>query len=129
MSDSSARQLEARRAHSLDRHLREVRSSHGTVVEIDGKQLINFASNDYLGLANDPRLREAATKAIAEFGVGAGASRLISGTHSSHVRLERALTKWKGTEAALCVSSGYSAALGTLPALVAKVDVALLGRL
>jgi 8-amino-7-oxononanoate synthase len=129
MSDIYARQLEALRALSLDRGLREVRSSHGTVIEIDGKQLINFASNDYLGLANDPHLREAATKAIAEFGVGAGASRLISGTHSPHVRLETALAKWKGTEAALSFGSGYAAALGTIPALVGKNDIILLDKL
>ena len=129
MSDIYARQLEALRALSLDRDLREVRSSHGTVIEIDGKQLINFASNDYLGLANDPHLREAATKAIAEFGVGAGASRLISGTHSPHVRLETALAKWKGTEAALSFGSGYAAALGTIPALVGKNDIILLDKL
>ncbi len=129
MSDIYARQLEALRAHSLDRHLREVRSSQGTVVDIDGKHLINFASNDYLGLANDPRLREAATKAIAEFGVGAGASRLISGTHSSHVRLETALAKWKGTEAALSFGSGYAAAVGAIPALVGKNDIILLDKL
>jgi len=129
MSDIYARQLEALRARSLDRGLREVRSSHGTVIEIDGKQLINFASNDYLGLANDPHLREAATKAIAEFGVGAGASRLISGTHSPHVRLETALAKWKGTEAALSFGSGYAAALGTIPALVGKNDIILLDKL
>jgi 8-amino-7-oxononanoate synthase len=129
MSDIYARQLEALRAHSLDRHLREIRSSQGTVVDIDGKQLVNFSSNDYLGLTNDPHLREAATKAIAEFGVGAGASRLISGTHSPHVRLETALAKWKGTEAALCFSSGYAAALGTIPALVGKNDIILLDKL
>ena len=129
MSDIYARQLEALRAHSLDRHLREIRSSQGTVVDIDGKHLINFASNDYLGLANDPRLCEAATKAIAEFGVGAGASRLISGTHSSHVRLETALAKWKGTEAALSFDSGYAAAVGAIPALVGKNDIILLDKL
>ena len=129
MSDIYAQQLGALRARSLDRHLREIRSSQGTVVDIDGKQLINFASNDYLGLASDPHLREAATKAIAEFGVGAGASRLISGTHSSHVRLEAALAKWKGTEAALSFGSGYAAAVGAIPALVGKNDITLLDKL
>jgi len=129
MSDIYAPQLEALRARSLDRHLREVRSSQGPVVDIDGKQLINFASNDYLGLANDPHLRDAATKAIAEFGVGAGASRLISGTHSPHLRLEATLAKWKGTEAALCFTSGYAATLGTIPALVGKNDIILLDKL
>src|SRR5207247_789001 len=82
----------------------------------------------YLGLANDPRLRKAAIAAITEFGVGAGASRLISGTQSPHVRLEQALAKWKGTEAALCFSSGYAAALGTIPALVTKDDVIVLEK-
>ena len=129
MSDIYAQQLGALRARSLDRHLREIRSSQGTVVDIDGKQLINFASNDYLGLASDPHLREAATKAIAEFGVGAGASRLISGTHSSHVRLEAALAKWKGTGAALSFGSGYAAAVGAIPALVGKNDIILLDKL
>ena len=90
-----AEELEALRARSLDRHLREIRSAQGSEVEIAGRRLINFSSNDYLGLANDPRLREAAIGAIGEFGVGAGASRLISGTQSPHLRLERALAKWK----------------------------------
>ncbi|HME89103.1 MAG TPA: 8-amino-7-oxononanoate synthase [Chthoniobacterales bacterium] len=129
MSDFYARQLEALRARSLDRQLREVSSPQGAIVDLDGKRLINFSSNDYLGLANDPRLREAATKAIAEFGVGAGASRLISGTQSPHLRLENALAQWKGTEAALCFSSGYAAALGTIPALAGKNDVILLDKL
>jgi 8-amino-7-oxononanoate synthase len=129
MQDLFAEELEALRARSLDRHLREITGVQGPEVEIGGRRLINFSSNDYLGLANDPRLREAATSAIGEFGVGVGASRLISGTQSPHLRLERALTKWKGTEAALCFSSGYAAALGTIPALVAKNDVVLLDKL
>jgi 8-amino-7-oxononanoate synthase len=124
-----ADELEVLRARSLDRHLREVSSVQGPNIEIGGHRLINFSSNDYLGLANDPRLRKAAASAIDEFGVGAGASRLISGTQSPHLRLERALAKWKGTEAALCFSSGYAAALGTIPALVTKNDVVLLDKL
>jgi 8-amino-7-oxononanoate synthase len=122
-------QLEALRARSLDRHLREISSAQGPEIEIGSRRLINFSSNDYLGLANDPRLREAAIAAIGEFGVGAGASRLISGTQSPHLRLERALAKWKGTEAALCFNSGYAAALGTIPALVSQSDVILLDKL
>src|SRR6266571_6293257 len=116
-------QLQALRARSLDRHLREISSAQGPEVRIVGRRVINFSSNDYLGLANDSRLREAAIAAINEFGVGAGASRLISGTQSPHVRLEYALAKWKGTEAALCFSSGYAAALGSIPAIVGKNDV------
>jgi 8-amino-7-oxononanoate synthase len=129
MHDLFSEELAALRARSLDRHLREIAGAQGSEVEIGGRRLINFSSNDYLGLANDPRLREAATAAINEFGVGAGASRLISGTQSPHLRLEQALAKWKGTEAALCFSSGYSAALGTIPALVGKSDVIVLDKL
>jgi len=129
MQDLFAAQLEALRAASLDRHLREISSSQGAEIEIGGRRLVNFSSNDYLGLANDPRLREAAMAALDEFGLGAGASRLISGTQSPHVRLEHALAKWKETEAALSFSSGYAAALGTIPALVTKDDVILLDKL
>jgi 8-amino-7-oxononanoate synthase len=129
MWDFFAEELEALRKGALDRHLREISSAQGPEVVIAGRRFINFSSNDYLGLANDPRLREAAASAIDEFGVGAGASRLISGTQSPHLRLERALAKWKGTEAALCFSSGYAAALGTIPALVTKNDVILLDKL
>jgi 8-amino-7-oxononanoate synthase len=129
MEELFTKDLDALRARSLDRHLREITGAQRPEIEIAGRRFINFSSNDYLGLANDPRLREAAITAIDEFGVGAGASRLISGTQSPHLRLERALTKWKGTEAALCFSSGYAAALGTIPALVSKNDVVLLDKL
>jgi 8-amino-7-oxononanoate synthase len=122
-------QMQALRGRSLERKLREIGSAQGPEVQIVGRRLINFSSNDYLGLANDSRLRAAATAAISEFGVGAGASRLISGTQSPHLRLENGLAKWKGTEAALCFSSGYAAALGTVPALVTKNDVVLLDKL
>jgi len=129
MEELFAEELEARRARSLDRHLREIGSAQGSEIEIAGRRLINFSSNNYLGLANDPRLRKAATAAIDEFGVGAGASRLISGTQSPHLALEHALAQWKGTEAALCFSSGYAVALGTIPVLVTKNDVVLLDKL
>ena len=133
MQDLFAEQLKALRAASLDRHLSEISSAQGPEIAVGGdrraRRLINFSSNDYLGLANDSRLREAATAAIKEFGVGAGASRLVSGTQSPHLRLERALAEWKGTEAALCFSSGYTAALGTIPALVTRNDVVLLDKL
>src|SRR6266480_3495765 len=122
-------QLQALRARSLERKLREIGSAQGPEVQIAGRRLINFSSNDYLGLANDPRLRAAAIAAIKEFGVGAGSSRLVCGTQSPHLGLESALAKWKGTEAALCFSSGYTTALGTIPALVTKNDVVLLDKL
>ena len=129
MENLFAKDLESLRARFLDRHLREITWTQGFEIEIGGRRLVNFSSNDYLGLANDPRLRERATAAIDEFGVGAGASRLITGNISPHLQLERALARWKGTEAALCFSSGYAAALGTIPALVDKNDVIVLDKL
>lgn len=129
MSDLFHDQLQALRAQSLHRKLREIGSAQGAEVRIVGQQLVNFSSNDYLGLANDERLRKAAIAAVEEFGVGAGASRLISGTQSPHVLLETALAKWKGTQAAISFTSGYAAAVGTIPALVGKHDVVLLDKL
>jgi 8-amino-7-oxononanoate synthase len=129
MQDLFEEQLKALRAASLDRHFSEIGTAQGPEIEIAGRRLINFSSNDYLSLANDSRLRKAAIAAVNEFGVGAGPSRLISGTQSPHLRLERALAEWKGTAAALCFSSGYAAALGSIPALVTKNDVVLLDKL
>jgi 8-amino-7-oxononanoate synthase len=129
MGELFQEQLRALRARSLERKVREISSAQGPEVQIAGRRLINFSSNDYLGLASDSRLRNAAIGTIKEFGVGAGASRLVSGTQSPHLRLETALAKWKETEAALCFSSGYAAAVGTVPALVSKDDVVLLDKL
>ncbi len=109
--------------------MREIGSAQGPEVQIVGRQLINFSSNDYLGLAADPILRQAAIAAIEEFGVGAGASRLISGTQTPHVALEMALAKWKRAPAAIAFSSGYAAAVGALPALASKQDVVVLDKL
>ncbi|MBA2586758.1 MAG: aminotransferase class I/II-fold pyridoxal phosphate-dependent enzyme, partial [Chthoniobacterales bacterium] len=115
MTDPFQEGLQALRTQSLHRTLREVGGAQGAEIELVGERLVNFASNDYLGLANDERLREAARRAIAEFGVGAGSSRLICGTQSPHMRLEAALARWKRTPAALSFSSGYAAAVGILP--------------
>jgi 8-amino-7-oxononanoate synthase len=129
MLDLFQEQLQALRARSWHRKWREIGSAQGAEIEVVGERLVNFSSNDYLGLANDPRLREAAMEAIAEFGIGAGASRMINGTQSPHVRLENALAKWQGVPAALCFSSGYAAAVGTIPAIVTKNDVVILDKL
>jgi 8-amino-7-oxononanoate synthase len=129
MGDLFEEQLQALRARSLHRKMREIGSAQGAEVQIVGRQLINFSSNDYLGLAADPILRKAAIAAIEEFGVGAGASRLISGTQSPHLALESALARWKRLPAAICFSSGYAAAVGTLPALASKHDVIILDKL
>jgi 8-amino-7-oxononanoate synthase len=129
VNDLFQEQLQALRARSLHRQLREIGSAQGSEIEIVGRHLVNFSSNDYLGLANDPLLKKAAIAAIEKFGVGAGASRLISGTQSPHVALEAALAKWKRAPAALAFSSGYAAAVGVLPALASKNDVIILDKL
>ena len=129
MSELFQEQLQALRARSLHRKLREIGTAQGPEVQIVGRQVVNFSSDDYLGLAADPILRQAAIAAIEEFGVGAGASRLISGTQSPHVVLESALAQFKRSPAAICFSSGYAAAIGTLPALASKDDVILLDKL
>ena len=80
--------------------------------------LLNFSSNDYLGLANEPEIKEATIRAIEKFGAGAGASRLICGSLAPYHELEEALAAFKGTEAALTFCTGYAAAVGTIGALV-----------
>jgi 8-amino-7-oxononanoate synthase len=91
--------------------------------------LLNFAANDYLGLSRHPALIEAARQATAQYGTGAGASRLVTGTDSAVLALENHLAAWKEKEAALVFSSGYAAALGTIPALVGKGDTVILDKL
>lgn len=91
--------------------------------------LINFASNDYLGLASDPRLKEAAIKAIERYGTSASSSRLLSGTLDIHSELEFALAKLKGAETALVFSSGYHANIGVITSLVGQGDAVIIDRL
>ena len=129
MPHTIASELAELRARSLLRTLREMDSPQQPMVGLAGKKLINFSSNDYLGLATEPALRDAAKAAIDQYGVGAGASRLVCGTLSPHVRLEEKLAEFKRTEAALVFSSGYAAALGTLGALCRKGDVIILDKL
>ena len=114
---------------ALLRRLRTFDSPQQPEVVLAGKALINFASNDYLGLATEPALREAAKAAVDAFGVGSGASRLICGTLPPHARLEEAIAKFKGTESALAFSSGYATAVGTLGALAGESDVLILDKL
>src|SRR4051812_4621046 len=105
------------RSRALLRRLRSFESAQGPEMEHAGRALLNFASNDYLGLATEPSLKNVAKEAIDEFGVGSGASRLICGTLAPHARLEETIANFKGTEAALVFSSGYAASVGTLSAL------------
>ncbi len=99
------------------------------MIQSGGRELVNFSSNDYLGLATEPALREAAKNAVDEFGVGSGASRLICGTLPPHVLLEKTLAEFKRTRAALAFSSGYATAVGTITALVGKNDIVILDKL
>jgi 8-amino-7-oxononanoate synthase len=121
--------LDAVREQKLFRELRRVDSAQGPHIEIGGKTFLNFSSNDYLGLANDPVLKEAAIKAVEKFGVGAGASRLICGSLAPFHQLEETLADFKRTEAALTFSTGYATAIGTICALLGKNDVIILDKL
>ena len=114
---------------NLFREIRRVDSPQSPRIKISGVTLLNFSSNDYLGLANDPILKEAAIKAVEKFGAGAGASRLICGSLAPFQELEEALAVFKKTEAALSFSSGYATAIGTICALVGKGDVVVLDKL
>jgi len=114
---------------NLFRGLRRVDSAQGSRIKIDGKTFLNFSSNDYLGLANHPALKEAAIKAVEKFGAGAGASRLICGSLAPFYELEEALADFKNTEAALTFSTGYAAAIGTICALLGKDDIIIIDKL
>ena len=104
-------------------NIRTIESPMDGWVTIDGRRVLNFCANNYLGLANHPRVRAAAKQAIDEFGVGPGAVRTIAGTMSLHLELEERLAAFKGTEACISFQSGFSANLATVPALVGKEDV------
>ena len=123
------RELESIRDAGLFRELRRVDSAQGPRIEMGGRTFLNFSSNDYLGFANHPALKEAAVKAVEKFGAGAGASRLICGSMAPHHELEEALAQFKRTGAALTFSTGYAAALGTICSLVGKDDIIVLDRL
>ncbi len=107
------------------RCVKTIRGRPGAVVNIEGRLAINFASNDYLGLAGDERLIEAAVAATHKFGTGSTGSRLLSGHRPIHAKLEAAIASLKQTEASLVYSSGYLANLGTITALVGKRDLIL----
>lgn len=115
--------LAALTERGLVRALEPLESPQGPVVRVGGRELLNFSSNDYLGLANDPVLRDAAAKALERHGVGAGASRLVVGDSTEHQALETELARFEGTEAALLFNSGYAANTAVLPALLSEHDV------
>src|ERR1051325_8817877 len=123
------RQLADLRSAGLYRQLRRIDSPQSPQIVVEGQTLLNFSSNDYLGLAAHPALKQAAAEGVRHFGVGSGASRLICGSLAPHHELEAELAAFKGAEAALSFSSGYATALGTICALVGKDDIIVVDRL
>ncbi len=124
----AAAQAERGRA-SLLRRLRTVEAVDGATVVVDGRRLTNFASNDYLGLAQHPALREALVRAAASWGVGASAAHLLGGHRDEHAALEVALARWTGRERALLFSTGYMANLGVASALLGADDLCVQDKL
>jgi glycine C-acetyltransferase len=106
----------------LYNRIRTLSSPQGAWLTVDGKRVLNFCSNNYLGLASHPRLVEATRRAIAEYGIGPAAVRTIAGTMDLHLQLEERLAAFKGVEAAITFQSGFTANLGVIPALVGKGD-------
>ena len=118
-----ADEIAAMKAQGVFRYPRVFEGPQGPRAIIDGREVVNLSSNNYLGLANHPRVREAAIKAIEEYGAGTASVRSIAGTMSLHVELERRLAAFKRTEAALVFQSGFTANAGTVAAILGKEDV------
>jgi len=124
----AARVAERERAGLL-RRARTLDATRGVRVRIDGRELLNFCSNDYLGLAQDPRIIKALRDAANECGVGSTAAHLVCGHHREHARLEEALCEWTGRDAALLFSSGWLANLGAMQALLDRSGVCVQDKL
>ena len=117
------KELQGLKDAGLYNRIRTLSSPQGAWLVVDGKRVLNFCSNNYLGLANHPRMVKAAREAMEKYGVGPAAVRTIAGTTDLHVELERRLAAFKGVESAITFQSGFTANTGTLPALVGKDDV------
>ncbi|MFP3488561.1 aminotransferase class I/II-fold pyridoxal phosphate-dependent enzyme, partial [Staphylococcus sp. SIMBA_130] len=102
-----------------------VEGANGPVIRIQGKELINLSSNNYLGLATDERLKQAASEAIDSYGVGSGAVRTINGTSDLHIALEERIAAFKGTEAAISYQSGFNCNMAAISAVMDKNDAIL----
>jgi glycine C-acetyltransferase/8-amino-7-oxononanoate synthase len=116
-------------AQDLRRRITAFGTGVGPSVTISGRQVLLFASNDYLGLARHPEIVQAAMQATQTYGAGAGAARLVSGSLAPHIEMEQALARFKGTESALAFGSGYLANLGAIPALIGRGGVIFADRL
>src|SRR5450759_5977463 len=122
-TDWIAQEIETLKSAGLYNRIRTIGSPQGAWIVVDGKRVLNFCSNNYLGLANDARLRDAAKRAIDQFGAGPAAVRSIAGTLTLHRELEARLAKFKGAEATIAFQSGFASNLGAISALVGKDDV------
>ena len=116
-------ELDALRSQGLLANIRTVESPMDAHIVIDGRRVINLCANNYLGLANHPRLKEAAKRAIDTYGIGPGEVRTIAGTMTLHLDLERRLAEFKHAEAVISLQSGFAANLATIPALMGRGDV------
>jgi len=128
-TDWIAQELDGLKSQGLYNRIRTISSPQGAWLVVDGKTVLNFCSNNYLGLANHPKIVAAAKQAADEMGVGPAAVRTIAGTTSLHLELEKRLAAFKGVEAAITFQSGFTANLATIPALVGKEDAVFSDRL
>jgi glycine C-acetyltransferase len=128
-TDWIKQEIEGLQSAGLYNRIRTIGSPQGAWLVVDDKKVLNFCSNNYLGLANHPKLVAAARQAVDEMGVGPAAVRSIAGTMTLHVELEKRLAAFKGAEAAITFQSGFNANLATIPALVGKEDVIFSDRL
>ena len=127
--DWVTQELAGLKEQGLYNNIRTIGSPQGAWLTVDGKNVLNFCSNNYLGLANHPKLVEAAKEATKKYGIGPAAVRTIAGTMDLHIQLEQRLAKFKGAEDVITFQSGFTANLGTIPALVGKEDVIFSDRL
>lgn len=128
-ADTLNTDLEKIRSANLFRSLRSIDGPQQPHILQGKRELLDFSSNDYLGLANHPALIDAGQKALGDFGLGSGASRLVCGTHKPHAELEEAMAEFKGTDAALTFATGYAAATGAICSIMGKGDVIILDKL
>lgn len=129
MDVSLSDELARLRKEGLFREMRIVGGSQGRRVVLDGREVLLLCSNNYLGLADHPALKEAAIRAVESYGTGSGAARLVSGSMDLHAELEQRIALFKGTEEALLFNSGYAANTGIISALVGRGDIVFSDRL
>lgn len=129
LDESAIQIVQDLESQGLRRRLRRLLPSSGMRVHLEGREILNFSSNDYLGLSQSPVLIEAMKEGLDRFGVGSASSRLVCGTQEPHLELEECLARFKGAEAAIAFSSGYATSVGVIPSLVGTEDFIVLDKL